>query len=562
MTFSKNVKAAAAALASFLAALSLWSLVYDVASFPREALLAVRAEELLALCRTEGTPLSELLERVRTAGATAVLVRDQTWAEAADEGRVHYVSRGQAAAFKALGLVDPTAPVPEDALWLGEGEGLDPAARILRDSGVRFSTAAFEGRAILKFSEGLDLDQHRAGPSPALIAAARAAELLPVYTLERWDRNAAAILSAASDRPDFPRAAYAPMPRKERELFASAAERRILDEGLFLPPGPRGLAARFNAWTAADFRAGVPAARIHAALEDARPRLVVQGIDPKAGAEAALIAVRDASEMMAAEGMRRTADLHDFKETRWAPPELSLLRRLVTLLLAVLLPFVCAALGLRAVLRALESTRWPLAAPVWQLGAGIGAVAGAALSGGILVDGLLGLQRPLLARALLYAPFLVGAGWWYRHRRPALGRRLERPLTVKGLAGLVAGLAALWLVWGCARTNALAAADLASHWRSILLGGPALIGAFWIRCRRHAGLKGLMEDERPLLVLGLWLPIEMIGAFVLSSASFWVAAERALFFAFSSLAVGGVLLAGLSYYELRVRPWAIHSRWI
>ena len=265
---------------------------------------------------------------------------------------------------------------------------------------------------------------------------------------------------------------------------------------------------------------------------------------------------------MAAEGMQRTADPHGFKETRWAPPELSLLRRSATLLLSVFLPVVCAVLGLRAALRALESTRWPLAAPMWQLGAGIGAVAGAALLGGILVDGLLGPQRPLFARVLPYAPFIVGLGWWYRQGRPAIGRRLERPLTVKAFVLLVGSAAALWLVWGGVRPGGLAAADLSSHWRSIFIGGPALIGAFWIRCRRHAGLKGLLEDERPLLVLGLWLPIEMIGAFVLSSASFWVAAERALLYALSGVPVGGLLLAGLSYYELRVRPLAIRSRWI
>ena len=98
--------------------------------------------------------------------------------------------------------------------------------------------------------------------------------------------------------------------------------------------------------------------------DDPRPRLVVQGIDPKAGVDAALSAVRDAAERMAGEGMLRTADLHDFKETRGAPPELPHLRRLVTLLLSVFLPVVCVFAGLRALLSALESTRWPLAAPV------------------------------------------------------------------------------------------------------------------------------------------------------------------------------------------------------
>ena len=555
-------KALAAGAAAFLVSLSVWSLIYDVVGFPHEALLAVRGEEMLALSRLDGTPLPEILERMKTAGATAVLVRDQTWAEAAAEGRVHYFPKGQAAALRALGLLDPTAPFPEDSLWLPEGEGPAPASRLLRDSGVRFTTATFNGRAVLRFAEGLDLERLRAGPSPFLIAAARSAELLPVYALERWDKNAAAIVDSAVDRPDFPRVAYAALGPRDAQRFVEGAQRRVMDEGLFLPPGPRGLAARVKAWTAADLPAGVPIERVKPALEDARPRLVVQAVDPKMGLENALLFVRQAAELMGREGMQRTGTPQDFRDTEGAPPAIAWLRRSAVLLLSLVLPVVCLLAGSRALARALESHRWPLAAPVWQLAAGYGAAAGAALAAGVLLDGLLSIQRPLFARLLLYAPFFLGAAWWYRQKRPALGRRLERPLTVLGLLGLVAGAVAAWGLWGLAATHPLASAALMPHWRSICVGGPAALLAFWVRCRRHAGLRGVFEDERPLLLLGLWLPVEMVGAFILSSAPFWVNAERALVFAASGFFVGAVLLAGLSYYELRIRPWAIHSRWI
>lgn len=550
----------AVAVAAFLLALSLWTLAYDAFSFPREALLAVRADDAVALCRQDGSPLAETLERMRSAGATALLVRDQTWAEAAASGRVHYFPKGQAAALKALGLLDPAAAFPDDSLWLAEGEGAEPTARVFRELGIRFSTASFNGRTVLDFAEGIDLERLRAGPDPALLAATRAAELLPVYRLAAWDRNAAALLATAVDRADFPRLAYADLPRREREAFAASAERKVLDEGLFLPPR-RGLGGPL-AWLAAELPAGSSPRRRRDTLRDARPRLVIQGLDPGAGPEAALADVRAASEAMAALGLARTATLQGVKPRPGAPPELAWLRRGVVLVLAWVLPAACLAFGLRALLRALESLRLPLAAPVWQLAAGYGGAVAATLLGGILIDGLLGPRPPLLARAALFAPFALGTAWWYRARRPSLERRLDRPLTVRALLGLIVAVAAIALLWGCAGTHALARAELCAHWRSILVGAPSLLAAFWIRCRRQAGLKGVLEDERPLLVIGLWLPVEMIGAFVLSSAPFWVCAQRSLLYAACGALAGGLLIAGLSYYELRIRPWSLHSRWI
>jgi len=226
---------------------------------------------------------------------------------------------------------------------------------------------------------------------------------------------------------------------------------------------------------------------------------------------------------------------------------------------ASLLPLVCVWVGRKVLERTLESARWPLANPMWQMAAAYATVAASAILFGVFVHGLAFSAGTPLAGVVRCAPFVLGALLLYPGEWRPWWRRLARPLSVRGLAIVVGVVAAAWLLWGSTQLRTLSSWE---GYRAVLLGAPCLLLGFAIMSRRRLGLRGLWEDERPFLLVGLWLPVEIVSLAAASAAPALSLAAEAAQAALAGLLAGAIGQAGVSFYETQICAGRIRARWI
>lgn len=538
---------AAAALAAF----SCWTLVHQHRAAPRGVLLAVGDDQARALCRTTGTPLAEFFTRARAAGATAVLFPDRSLADLVAGGEIVHFPAAQVSALKAIGLIDPEAAFPEDTLWLPDAARLEQLTGLMREASVHFSSRAYLDHLVLAFPEGIDLERFRVGPDPRDLQLAREAGLEPVYWIRFWDPNTRAVLRLAARGDGFPRLGYASAPEPAFGPTATSGELAVLRAGLW----------RDGAGAAAVAAASPEEAgrEVRRALRRLAPRLLILDL-PEAGVEAAIVHIRAAGQALRQAGMAGES-LADVFPDPMAPPDWPWLRLPAAFLAALLVPLLAMGASVAAAKRLAGSQLWPIAAPAWQLGTSYAAGAAAAVAGGVLVRGLLGGHAPgPLAPALSILPFLGGGYWMYKEGGPlrAGSRWLERPLRLKDLAAIAVAAVAVWALW-LAPLPARSGFD-APAWRALLVGAPAWCAGLSALLDRQSGLRGIARDERPLLLLALWAPVDAVRVFYASPAPYWAPLSRAFMDAWAGAVVGLLAVAAAVYFQhrARLRP---RSRW-
>jgi hypothetical protein len=484
---------------------------------PGEAVMAVSAAEVAALCGRSGYPVEDLWKRLRALGVSAALLPEERLSDLVQDGRILSFSRAEWEKWGAMGLLAPGAKLRPGTVWIRDGAVMLRAAASARASGVVFSTSSAEGFFFIEFPESFDWTSLPAGLASDSAKALSGAGLAPVLD----GRSGLAVVAG----------------RRMMRVAASVDS----------PPG-----------------------RMLRAVHAGPDLLVVWRLAQDRGVDGNLSALRDALKALRRRGWSAdSADSAVLQERQgrgqgiprpdasWEWPA-----KLAFGLIVLAGPLLSA----RAALAALKGVRpfvrraVPLGSPVLEFAAALTACWGVALLAGLAARvSAHGAGDPLGAdwRAwALAGPLVLGATSLFHPPWTALRRSWHAPLTPVILlkAGLLAAAAYLCLDSGSDPAaaaiervlDALPGAAGASwwwvpeRWREMLLGWPCLLAALALVDRawsRHAPEPAAEEpaaDPRPWLLAGLLAPASLVLAFCSLGVPWWMAATRSL----AALALG------------------------
>lgn len=471
----------------------------------RQALIALDASEVGALCASAGYPPADFWERARVIGVGAVLFREETLGDLMARGDVLSFSREELEKWKAFGLVASAATLKANTIWIKDSRVLARLLSAGERTGTALSTSSSSGYHVIEFTEAVD-PAFPAGYNLDGLVLAQAKGLVPIL-----GGTGAEDLGDVGLRwqPDGKIEAY---PRPEGKPFQAFLAGRTL-----------GVRARLPAM-------------LRAVYSHPR-RLILLRLDPALGLESNLSELRGLLKPLKGRGVllgpppAPTAA----PEPRGAP-----WRQWLAWILAAIGPLLAARVGLDLVKQARVTVlrRWPVASPVLELAAGLLCATGTACLVGLAVSSVLGGGGSLglpegLATSALAAPLVVGALALYSMDLRYWKRRWRSPLTLQGAARfLFFLLAALLLLkprmvlaaaglWGWAERAGEASAPLwwwRWRWREIVIGFPALLQAFFLLERRldaadppGAGPE-VFSDPRGWLLVGLLGPSGIITA--------------------------------------------------
>jgi hypothetical protein len=142
---------------------------------PEPATLAIRAREAAALCRAEGYPLPDFLERAKAIGVQALVADTLTIADLERRGQALVFTRAEVEKWKALGMISPAAPIKPNSVWIKSPELAAAAAAAAK--GALASSATAGGYVLLEFPQDFDPVFLSVGPDPDVSSAARKAGL-------------------------------------------------------------------------------------------------------------------------------------------------------------------------------------------------------------------------------------------------------------------------------------------------------------------------------------------------------------------------------------------------
>ena len=451
---------------------------------PRAVLPAVEADAFAALTGRDAASTPELWERLKAMGVAAVVLREETAAELAARGEVLHFSRAEVEKWRALGMVAAGGGPKPDSLWAKDGKALARVSAALAARGIDVSTTSANGAGrALELPPGVELARVPAGFDPETVAVVSSAGLMPVAaSTTAWAQVAGRrlwirTLPADARAPELLRAVNG---RALRLLVLRPSAALSLDDNL---------------------------ERLRASLKIVK-RAELSSVLP------------DGAPPQARSGWEGAA------------------RIILFYLIGLLGPLLAARAGLGAerTVRGWVAARAPIAAPVPEVLAGVGAAWAAASAAGLLAFASAAPeQREALARSwtlwTLSAPMLVGGAALFSNSGPAARARWRAPLRMRDLvtalalifaaAGLLAPRAALRAagVWE-SMLGFPAIADALWwwpwRWREILVGAPALTVALILVGRRDghdsASRGKLLADPRGWLVLGLLAPAGAVAA--------------------------------------------------
>jgi hypothetical protein len=444
----------------------------------RAVLVAVDAEAFSALSGRRPAADGALWERLKAMGVSAAVLREESLSDLASRAEILSFSRAEVEKWRAAGLVSPSSGIRGGTLWAKDPKSLARASEALAARGIDASTAVVAGAKALELPAGVDLSRVPAGFDPAEVAALSSAGLIPVAA------SSDAAVSVAGRRL-WMRSLRADAPPGEVLRASLGRPMRLL---VFRPVPERGLDEN---------------------LESLR---------------AALRVVRDADQSSVLPDTRHAPDVGDFE-------------RRVRLALVWFLGAAGPLLAARGALHSARAVRakvaaWaPLAAPVPQVLAGLGAAWALSAFAGLAVAGAAPLGwRDGGARAWMLwtwcAPVAVGASALFASSTGRRGRGWAAPVRRGDLvlvAGLVAAAALLLAPRAAVRASALwESFDRVSaagalwwwpwHWREALLGVPCLATALaLIEGRDAAAAKGRHAEETELSDPRVWLVLGLLG---------------------------------------------------
>ncbi|MBI5883500.1 MAG: hypothetical protein HZB91_10405 [Elusimicrobia bacterium] len=477
---------------------------------PGEAVMAVPAAEVSALCGRAGYPVEDLWKRLRALGVSAVLLPEERLVDLARDGRILSFSRAEWEKWGAMGLLAPGAKLRPGTVWIRDGAVMLRVAACARASGAVFSTSSAGGFFFIEFPESFDWPALPAGLAPDAAKALFGAGLMPVL-----EEGGGSVVVAG---------------RRMKRVSASVDA----------PP-----------W------------RILRAVHAGPHALVVWRLAQDRGVDGNVSALRDALKVLRRPNPGRPPSMPR-PDASWEWPA-----KLVFGLIVLAGPILSA----RAALAALKGARpfvrkaAPLGSPVLEFAAALTACWGVALLAGLAARVAAhgageSLGADLRAWALA-GPLALGAASLFPPPWTALGRSWQAPLTPVSLlkVSLLAAAAYLCLNAGSDSTAAVIERVLdvlpggagaswwwaPERWREMLVGWPCLLAALvrvgrgWSRHLPEPAAEEPAADPRPWLLAGLLAPAGLVLAFCDLGVPLWTAAARSL----AALALGAAFAAAM-----------------
>ncbi len=170
------------ALLALAAVAGLSSLALDADTRGRTTLVALDADDAIAVCRRSGYALSDFWDRAKAIGASAVVMREKPVSYLADRGDVLIFTRQELEKWRATGLLAPGSPLKADSLWTRDAAVFAQIAASAERRGLSFSSGSAGGFFMGEFREGLD-PSLPAGLDPEALASLNGRGLLIVPVL-------------------------------------------------------------------------------------------------------------------------------------------------------------------------------------------------------------------------------------------------------------------------------------------------------------------------------------------------------------------------------------------
>ncbi|MBI5596469.1 MAG: hypothetical protein HY928_10315 [Elusimicrobia bacterium] len=517
-------RAVLAALLVFTAA----TLRGDERSRERTVALVVEARDAEALCRKAGCRPETFLSRLRALGVCGLAVRPEPLSRLVAARKVVRFSEEEVSRLRSTGVAAPGAPLTPGALFVKDEAVLARIAAAAGAQGVRLEQSRFGRMGVLELPAGVEVSALSAGFDPWWTEAASEAGLVPVYRVSGSpdlrlalgaDGPGAALLDAAPDALEPEARAGLEGAMGGRRMWAAAG--RSGGESSF--GGDRVLAS-------AEVRSDVPLDAFLRLVAGRGPSLVVVGLDPQAGPDAAVAALRRLSRGLRAEGTSPAWPSGLFESRRLGKPERAA-RLLAGFAAAVLFPLLAMRQGLAAARWASRASFLPEASPIREAALGMGVAAACACAGGLVVRALcsgigVGFGPPPWFSAASAA--LAGAGFialWLPDEESWGGlRRGDRALLLRLFAAAAASGFVLFPP-DAVRAWAFGLGPLASlrpawwwapaRWAEMLVGYPALFVGFCRYAETLAAVSGRRtgaRDPRAWLFAGLAAPLGLSGA--------------------------------------------------
>ncbi|MFH1619174.1 MAG: DUF5693 family protein [bacterium] len=159
---------------------ALRAVFFEWKNLPREAVLAADWSEVSHLCFSEGADVRTVMERLRSMGVSAMVVRDQTLEDFDEKGRVLGFTEKDEACFKGLGLVEESAPINNRTVWVRDSVLAADLLETADRNDFEVSTGVLQGFTILTFQEEVPAGDLPLGPDPRALEEADYAGLAVV----------------------------------------------------------------------------------------------------------------------------------------------------------------------------------------------------------------------------------------------------------------------------------------------------------------------------------------------------------------------------------------------
>jgi hypothetical protein len=468
----------AAALAAAAAAAA-FLVARDDYDASRLVVVAIESDQAAELAAQAGAPLKDFWARAKAMGVGAAIVRPQPLQEAIRRGEILRFDRAEVERWKAAGLLPPATTLKPDTFWTKDARLFDHLLQAMARQGLSPSTGTIAGYHVLQVPESS-----------------------PVLELRGYDP----------------------------ERVAAASELGVI---LADPSGPPRSLGLEPAW----WRVGQPRSTLLRRALGRPRRLLVARLDPARGMEENFLELRAALRELVQHGAPLGVP------AAAAPLPADDGRRVLALagawLVGVLGPLFAARGGLLVLRRArlLTLEKWPVAAPVPQILAGLAATAVLAAAAGAVAHAFVALGPGPLSRrwavTALVGPVVIALLTLYTLDPEDWKEELARPVSYRALLSLILAAGACILVaaprWALQGAGAWpwlgeAAARLPGawwwpwRWREILIGVPALIQALFLinwrlECPDCASLPVKpANDPRHWFVAGLLAPVGVVVA--------------------------------------------------
>ncbi|MBI4051517.1 MAG: hypothetical protein HY400_03325 [Elusimicrobia bacterium] len=457
---------------------SCWQLYREWRDFSPDVVLAVRWKQVQTLCYRWGYPVEDFLKRAQVWGLRVVLGEDITLQDFVEQGIVLYFSRAESQKWKALGMIDPQAPLRPRQLWLKTPWLVSRVLEASQAHGIFLSTTSAYGYTLVEIPPALDLRVLRMGFDEATLSLIHSMGLRALDSVE----------DASMDGNLFMQDIFVSSPRPIQEILFQKPGRWLniqldidhnIEENL---QGISGISRQLRAlgFTSTLHRVpGTPRLRVGLPFGTASR---VPGGHQRAGT------LKDAASL-----------------ELW-------LRHFLALGISCLVPLLGLKFGFKSLKWALRNNRWPLASPVWEVGMAYGVWVLIAIFLGFWVHGL---QVPGYT-LFTFVPVLLGFLALFPIQARSLKLGLQRVLSVRDLF-VMGGCLALWL--GFRRYPFLW--DLFERWKEEVLFLPALFMGLWFYYRRLQD-PDLWPNPRWLLLLGLIGVASLLSTCTYPWVPFWV----------------------------------------